>query len=346
MLTKATKDLKSLQSSCQSLVLGDPLDALTDHQKVEDNVKTLRSHVNGLSLQPLIRPWMRAKTDGPCDEMLGSMVSNFKLTYDTDTENGKEEEEKEGGGEETPGNQSGDDDESDSSVDSLLDEIGLLSGDMRPEERGRGSAEGRGAPADKVIYSQETQNSRTDADLATLDDTVGPETSHQFSIGQDLNWVSSINPSQSVGPFGQRMMHTLRNRTPSQLSDVSGSTTSDVDNVQPLSHDLPSYSIPARLHLIGQRRMLEMGTDDSDLEQRSLDLSSSGDGRMVDPMEIQRRWDFLNDRVRVRNPGIGEEAGNGLKEEEDDCVTSMYAIHHPSLSLCTYFLSMFFFILF
>ena len=337
MLTKATKDLKTLQSSCQSLVLGDPLDALTDHKKVEDDVNALRSHLNDLSLQPLIRPWMRTKADRTCNDLLSSLVSNFKLTYDThtDAEEGNEGEEKEGKGEEdkTPGNKSGDD-EIDSSGDSLYEE-GLLNTapaeSVSRKRRGieaQSSGEGRlnrsGATAGVLMSSQEMQNARADL---SLEDSVGYETSH-FSIGQDLNWDSSINLSPSSGMLSHQMMQTF-NRTGSRLSDGSESTTSETDNV--LSCNLPNYSIPATLRLINQRQRQETSANDSGREldrRRSHDLSSSGGGGVdtaLNPMEMRRCWDFLNDRVR--NPGVGEATGESSKEE-DDCVTSMYSTSH------------------
>ena len=109
-----------MQNSCQSLVAGDPLDALTEQRGVEEEVGKIRDRVRDVSLQPLINPWIRAKEEGPCDETLNTLVVNFKLTYDTDTV---------GGGlpdGDAPDDQSGN--ESDSSVDSLMGaSVGLSS---------------------------------------------------------------------------------------------------------------------------------------------------------------------------------------------------------------------------
>ena len=112
MLTTATKEVQSIQSNCQSLATGDPLDALTEQQVVEEEVKKLHKRIHTLSLQPLINPWMRAKSDGSNEETLSMLMDNFKLTYDTDASSG----DREGEG---PDNQSVDN--SDSSVDSFMD---------------------------------------------------------------------------------------------------------------------------------------------------------------------------------------------------------------------------------
>ena len=298
MLTTATKEVQSIQSNCQSLATGDPLDALTEQQVVEEEVKKLHKRIHTLSLQPLINPWMRAKSDGSNEETLSMLMDNFKLTYDTDASSG----DREGEG---PDNQSVDN--SDSSVDSFMDgnEELLEAYHFQNLERRVFNDETKR----NQVYSQETQN--TVSNFTPLESAVRLDVS-DHPTGHNLNWVSSVNPpSSSMSLFNQ----SIRGRVNmTQLLDDSESN-SDADNLFQQYH-----------RSLNSGRGVDLSTDDSDHESlngshqhQSLDLGSSAVGGMesiLDSLEIRRHWNFLNSSGISENVETG--TGESSKEDEDD----------------------------
>ena len=86
---------------CQSLIEGDPIDALVQQEEVIDGVGAVRTRVSGLSFHPLINPTMKCTLIGNEEEMLSSMLESCKLVYDTEgeersgSESSAEEEEEE-----------------------------------------------------------------------------------------------------------------------------------------------------------------------------------------------------------------------------------------------------------
>ena len=343
MLSSSMKELKSLQGNCQSLIEGDPLDALTEQQQVEEEVGRLREHIKDVSLQPLINPWMRAKEEGPYDDTLNTLVGNFKLTYDADT-NTSGEADTEGGGGAGEDPSGGD---SDSSGDSLMGpggSVGLSNvlevyrmRSLRKQRRRRGGARHNASDNDdedamrskvEQVYSQETSQSLA-ANFAPREGSsstgaigVLQDTGHPSSSGHELNWLSNPPSSSSFTTFTQQP-HPL-------LLDDSGSNS---DPEHPHHHHLPgpsSHSIPdyLRYHPAAVRRRtsrrdgaeadgmdVDFSTDESDRDleeiiqqhQNELALASMGPGveSVLDSLEIRRHWDFLNS---------GREGGRGGAE--------------------------------
>ena len=296
MLTSASRELKSIQSTCQSLVIGDPLDALTENQRVEEEVTKLREQIQELSLQPLINPWMHIKEEGSSDVALSMLMDNFKLTYDTDASGDKDSE----ATGEDPGDLSSN--ESDSSSGSIIGGEGLS--DVLESYRLR-SRERRGIPTNtnelggtrrKQVYSQETQD-MTSANFAPMDGAMALE-SPSHPSGHDLNWISVpsvINaPTSNFSMLTQRRMQSMNM---SQLLDDSGSN-SDADNfhTRDSDHELEDGSGPPHHH--------------------SHDLAAASEGAgtgvdsVLDSLEIRRHWNFLN--------RLSPESGESSKEEEEE----------------------------
>ena len=342
MLAKSSKELKSLQASCQSLIVGDPLDALTGHQEVEEEVQRVQSQVSSLSLQPLIHPWMRAKVgyQEVCQESLHTIVDNFKLTYDTDA--GCAAKNQDGVGEGTGssrevGTGQNTDSGSDSSVSNITDDMDSFP-DMMPKGRQDctcGPAEGRanddGGMGQETLYSQESHNPQSNPSTITAI-ASGNNISHGFSIGHDQSWVPSVNQVTSLHSF-DRPRRRVVNRDPSRESESTGS---DAEDAHPLALDLPGYRMPLS-RLIGRRMLSEATSDNSTIQLVSpsivLDVSSddsdrehvqplSGSrrspesslgGRSLEPLEIRRHWEFLNDRLEEMDGAVG---GTSAKDEE------------------------------
>ena len=337
ILSTATKDLKSMQSLCQSLVLGDPLDALTDHQKVEDRVGRLRCLVKDLSLEPLIRPCMKAEVTKPCDEFLDLIQCNFKLTYDSPANVCRGGEGKEVKVDKTPDNQSGEDN-NDSNSSSLSDVMCRYSSVSSEEfvswqgEEGRGTqelSEGREA-SEEELFCPEMFHIRKDGSARS-------EATH-LSTDRDQDWnSSSVIPSQSMGALNHQSLRSF-NHTPGQSSYRSGSTSphhtqllprlnrildqlscrsgsTSTHHTQLLPCDLPDYSsVLGESHL---RLHVDPITDDSDLEQHesrdpseSRDVCVSGVGEMETTPNMMtdimdRHWDMV-DEVEVHNYAEGD----------------------------------------
>ena len=80
------KNSDKLRKMCQTLAEGDPLDALTEHDNVMNEIKELHKHVAELSFQPLINPWMKCKTTPDSqDDTIENLLENCQLSYDTGT---------------------------------------------------------------------------------------------------------------------------------------------------------------------------------------------------------------------------------------------------------------------
>ncbi len=321
------KELKAVQTSCQSLVAGDPLDALTEQQAVEEEVGKLRKRVCDVSLQPLINPWIRAKEEGPCDETLNTLVENFKLVYDTDTIGGAD------GG--VPDDQSGND--SDSSVDSLMGPgMGLSSvleayrlravPNIGEDEDRRGAAKG------KQVYSQETQSSLA-SNFSPMEGTMGLHEPDHHPSGHDLNWLSNP-PSSSFSLFGhQRMIHGSGGGENHHLLDDSGSNSDNTDHASSPPMGFLRYLPPVRRRTREdsnpEPRRMELSTDTDDESDREIEaildpqshsplgagssatatasVGEMGTGveSVLDSLEIRRHWNFLN-----------REGGGGVREVE------------------------------
>ncbi len=298
MLIKYSRELRSLQSNCQSLVLGDPLDALTGCQSVEEEVKHVQSNIKDLSLQPLIQPWLKVQVldESVWENSLQSIVDNFQLSYDTSSSSKQkkkaEESAQEGGA--SAGAESAaaavDDysfsmDESKSSVDSCSDEMDSLSDGRqtansalpRPPQASSngGNGQGRGP---ETIFSQESHNQPDTRDnVGGAGCPADGNVSHGYSISPDLSWLSMTNHVPSSNLFN---VHRRRRRLTQTPSGESDSAPSDEEQA-------PSYSLPsARLighqllmeaassgspnvHLVSPRLVMDPSTDESDQEHHT-----------------------------------------------------------------------------
>jgi hypothetical protein len=336
------KELKAIQSDCQSLIQGDPLDALTQQQSLEADVGKLRERLSDISLQPLIKPWMRAKEEGACDTALENLVSNFKLSYDTDSVGADRE------GEDGMEDQSGN--ESDSSVDSLMGESGGLSdvlevyrlrslANQRTVHSSIDSAQDTREPADNQVYSQETQAMATNFTPA-----LRVQRSEHTPTG---HWLSNPPSASNFSLFNQRLMHGRASLT--RVLDDSGSN-SDPDDPPPRLDMPPGYLRPYRRrgdrHQTGatgdsdDSKTAELGSEDSDREieeilerhqsqSHELGMGASGGAgveSMLDSLEIRRHWDFLNSRrgrVRVGEQAAEEEDSSKDEEEEPHTLSEL-----------------------
>lgn len=349
MLTSAMKELKAVQNSCQSLVEGDPLDALTEQRAVEEEVGKIRQRVRDVSLQPLINPWIRAKEEGPCDEALNTLVENFKLSYDTDAAG------------EPHDDQSGND--SDSSVDSLMGASMGMSNVLEAYRLRAGpnigeNEEGRAATS-KQVYSQETQSSLA-SNFSPMEGAMSlQDPDHHQPSGHELNWLSNRPSTSRFSLFGgpHRRMHGsggggVPNNGLNELLDDSASNSDNTDHPTSPTMDMPEYLRylpPVRRRLIGDgdheaRRMdLSSSDDESDREleeildrhqQQSHDAGASGGvsstvgvasgvESVLDSLEIRRHWNFLNREGGGGPRDARRESSSKDEEEEDEEDTGM-----------------------
>ncbi len=315
MLVNATKEVKTTQSSCQALVEGDPLDALTEHQDMEEKIALLRSRVSGLSLRPLITPWMKAKEEGPCNVTLSMLMDNFKLTYDTDNSASGGRREGEDAGDRS-------DSDSESSADSLMGGSGGL-----PDVLEAYRLRALGLNPDKVnerekrkkVYSQETQRRTPGEGGAVGLDPVASTLSAE-------HWVSSVTP----GPLSSfshhqhhRMLHRLGMSASTHLLDDASESNSDAENLlfrQPRTDTFLLERTPNSSN--GSQGDLEdsSGVQASSHHLQSHELSSSGGAgvdSVLDSLEIRRHWNFLNRSGIDTSDETGGE-NNSKEEEEDD----------------------------
>ena len=332
------KEIKTVQSSCQSLIAGDPLDALTQQQEVEKDVDSLHERLSEISLGPLINPWMRAKEEAGCDEALNALVSNFKLSYDADTLGG--DREVEGGAADEPSAN-----ESDSSMDSLMGGSAGLSNvlevyRMQSIENRRAVSRHNNSDNEETsqggragqVYSQETQAM---PDFPPVEGAVGLQRS-EHAPGHDMNWLS--NPPTSSFPFGRRV---ICNRAGlSGLLEDSGSN-SEADHSPRDDEDYMQYRrsrhrrllhhghVPRSSDMGGQPGGIDLSSDD-DSECRLEDILErhqshalgtsvvTGVESVLDSLEIRRHWDFLNGGRAGRSAATAHETGESSKEEEEE----------------------------
>ena len=84
-MSNTIKDSESIQANCQSLIEGDPLEALTQEDEILHEVDDIKQRVAGLSFQPLINPWIRCKlTRSEYDDSIDEVLDSCKLKFDTD----------------------------------------------------------------------------------------------------------------------------------------------------------------------------------------------------------------------------------------------------------------------
>ena len=336
MLTSSTKELKTIQSDCQSLIAGDPLDALTQQQSLEADVGRLRERLGDLSLQPLIKPWMRAKEEGSCDAAVESLVDNFKLSYEADSA-GMDRDGEGGGADDQSGN------ESESSVDSLMGESGGLSDvlevyRLQSLESRRAlniSSEDTGEPVENQVYSQETQAMASNFEPVEL-----RRQRSERAPGHDLNWLTNP-PSSNFSLFNRHLIHGR-----SSLNQVMDDSESNSEPDNPTRIGVPGYMGYHSSRLRRGRNTsrdsdndsgsIEVRSDDSDHEieeilerhqsrSHMLGMGGAGVESVLDSLEIRRHWGFLNGsggrmrgRVMVGEQAAEEEDSSKEDEEEEE----------------------------
>ncbi len=89
-LASAIGDSETLQKTCDSLIKGDPLDALSQQDDVIKDITGIQSRVQGLALQPLINPWIKCDVNDVPNDVLSDLLKNCMLSYDTDVQSGDE----------------------------------------------------------------------------------------------------------------------------------------------------------------------------------------------------------------------------------------------------------------
>lgn len=85
-LTGAMKDSEEALKKCRRLIEEDSLDILTQQEDMSASAESIRSRISNLSLQPLIRPWIKtsvARTDE--DATISSLINNCNLTYSAES---------------------------------------------------------------------------------------------------------------------------------------------------------------------------------------------------------------------------------------------------------------------
>ncbi len=89
-MSSAIGDSENLQKTCDSLIKGDPLDALSQQDDIVKDITGIQSRVRGLALQPLINPWIKCDVNDVSDDVLSDLLKNCTLSYDTDVQSGDE----------------------------------------------------------------------------------------------------------------------------------------------------------------------------------------------------------------------------------------------------------------
>lgn len=90
LLTNAIKDSESIQANCQSLIEGDPLEALTREEDILKEVDVMQNRAAGLSFQPLINPWIKCKvTRSEYDDSIDEILESCQLKFNTDVSDEK-----------------------------------------------------------------------------------------------------------------------------------------------------------------------------------------------------------------------------------------------------------------
>jgi len=350
MLNKSCEDLKSIQSSCQSLVRGDPLDALTGCQKVQEEVQQARVQVDSLSLKPLIRAKMKVKVseEDLRNKSLHSICDNLHISFKTDGKDrkrgcGQEGQSQEaaaavGSNEQAAASadiaEDGENGSSDFNEISTSDEMDSLSNMMfkvdpssvsRDDETVGRSHEGRG---------DNSEDARRSSFLETVLSRYGVNESESESVYR----FPLVGSTESSNPFQVHMQQAM-NRTPSGDSD---SLLSDADVAppysMPLSRNMDSArmlreapSIPhGALQMISHSIPIDdLCSDDEEGGGRHLSRrlfhgmrqSSPSAGYMgtldaLEPLEIRRHWEFLNDHLEASE--AEHVGGASVKDEEED----------------------------
>lgn len=171
-VTAALDRSSVLEKKCEDLIKGDALDALSQQDVTISEVRDLQRKIEGLSLQPIINPWMKCDVIEASEDVLANLLKNCTLSFDTDCLSVEDPK-------------LSDDDEAE--LDRLSS--GVLSpsdreGDLESHPHNKLSQDGAGASAShdpkakSKLYSQETQllhwsplsgNSSTGTMMPTLD---------------------------------------------------------------------------------------------------------------------------------------------------------------------------------
>ena len=84
-LENAVKDSDTIQAYCQSMIDGDPLEALAQEDDILREVDEIQDRVAGLSFHPLINPWMKCKlTRSEYDDSIDEILESCRLKFDRD----------------------------------------------------------------------------------------------------------------------------------------------------------------------------------------------------------------------------------------------------------------------
>ena len=80
------KDSETIQAYCQSMIEGDPLEALAQEDDILREVDDIQDRVSGLSFHPLINPWMKCKvTLSEYDDPIDEIFDGCHLKFDRDS---------------------------------------------------------------------------------------------------------------------------------------------------------------------------------------------------------------------------------------------------------------------
>jgi len=85
-LRNARKDCEAVLKECQSLIEGDPIDALVQQEEVIDGVDAVRTRVSVLCFHPIINPTVKCTLTGNEVELLSKLLESCKVVNDMEGE--------------------------------------------------------------------------------------------------------------------------------------------------------------------------------------------------------------------------------------------------------------------
>ena len=265
-LTGALNDSGALQKKCENLIKGDPLDALSQQNETIGDVTDLRRRVEGLSLQPIINPWMKCNVTEASDNVLTDLLKNCTLSYDTDVPSVEEPVVSDGSDsfscDDILSSSDKDDDGDDSQQNQLLQE-------------GAGASASPGTKGKKKLYSQETQLLHHWSPLSGLSSDGGGMLPTLDSSDYDTSWSTPLRlrssgrlplPPNSLAPSASILPPSTQGSFPSppnnsflSSSDMPTSQASD-----PNSMFLNPISTKAKYtNLLHHRRRSQLSRLDS-----------------------------------------------------------------------------------
>lgn len=209
------------------------MDALSQQDETVSDVTDLRKRIEGLSLQPIINPWIKCNVTEASDDVLTDLLKNCTLSYDTDVSpvenlmvsDGERGDSDSFSCDDILSSSDKDDDGDDSQQHQLLQE-------------GAGASASPGTKGKKKLYSQETQLLQHWSPLSGLSSDGGMLPTLDSS-DYNTSWSTPLRLRSSVG----LSLPGATSLTPSALTippSTQGSYPSPPNNSFLSSSDMPT----------------------------------------------------------------------------------------------------------